>query len=462
MNPRRPNVVVFLTDQQRWDTVGLHGNPLDLTPNYDRLATEGTFLANSFSCQPVCAPARSCLQTGLYATQTGVNANAAIPMNTSLRTLAHHFNDAGYHTGYVGKWHLGRGQAVEPETRGGYQYWLAANGTEAISDAYDTVLYDNDGNEVRLPGYRVDATTDAAIRYIDTHKDDPFFVFISYLEPHHQNHRDDYVPPIGTRRRYTGAWTPPDLQHLGGSSAYHLDGYHATVKRIDDCLGRLYDALYSLGLAEDTIILFTSDHGSHFRTRNEEYKRSCHESSIHVPTMIHGGPFMGNGVRKEMFNIPDIAPTLLDACGIEPQATMAGRSILPRLRDRSAPWPEDAFIQISETECGRALRTERWKYGVRATPIDDYDWDQYKLDQRMGADTYYETFLYDLEGDPYELVNLAGGAEYRELSDRLKARLLEWIKEVEGEEPEIVSAEERTIFQRRPLLQRQVRDGWTV
>ncbi len=457
-----PNVVLFFTDQQRWDSVGLHGNPLGLTPNFDRLAGEGTFLANSFSCQPVCAPARSCLQTGLYATQTGVTSNGAIPMDSSLKTLAHHFNDAGYQTGYIGKWHLGKGSAVEEATRGGYHYWLGANSTEAISDAYDTLLYDGDGKEVRLPGYRVDAMTDAAIRYIDEQKENPFFLVVSYLEPHHQNHRDDYVPPIGTRQTYTGAWTPPDLQHLGGSSAYHLGGYYATIKRLDECLGRVYDALYSLGLADETILLFTSDHGCHFRTRNEEYKRSCHESSIHVPTMIHGGPFTGNGVRKEMFNIPDIAPTLLDACGIEQQAPMSGRSILPRLAHRDLDWPDDLFVQISESECGRALRTHRWKYAVRAETLDGYDWDSFHFDTRASAETYYETFLYDLESDPYELVNLVGAPAYRELCDRLKGRLLEWILKVEGERPEIVNAKERTAFQRQPLLPRQVDDGKSV
>ena len=99
---RRPNVVVFFTDQQRWDTTGLHGNPMELTPNLDRLARSHTHVAHSFTCQPVCGPARSCLQTGLYATTTGCYRNA-IPLPDDARTLAHHFGDAGYDTGYIGK-----------------------------------------------------------------------------------------------------------------------------------------------------------------------------------------------------------------------------------------------------------------------------------------------------------------------------------------------------------------------
>ncbi len=168
----RPNVVVFFTDQQRWDTTGLHGNPLDLTPNLDRLARAGTHVAHSFTCQPVCAPARSSLQTGLYATATGVWRNG-IPLPPDLPTLAQHFGAAGYATGYIGKWHLAAEEPVTAPRRGGYDYWLASNALEFTSDAYDTVLYDGDNQPVKLPGYRVDALTDAAIRFIDDRKDRP-------------------------------------------------------------------------------------------------------------------------------------------------------------------------------------------------------------------------------------------------------------------------------------------------
>ncbi len=163
-------------------------------------------------------------------------------------------------------------------------YWLAANLLEFTSDVYDTVVFDNDNQPVKLPGYRVDALTDAAIRYIDAHQDAPFFLFISYLEPHHQNHVDDYPPPDGYREQYTVKWVQPDLQALGGSWAQQLGGYFGMVKRLDEALGRMRDALKSLGMADNTVILFTSDHGNHFKTRNPEYKRSCHEASVCAPT----------------------------------------------------------------------------------------------------------------------------------------------------------------------------------
>ena len=198
-----PNVVVFFTDQQRWDTTGVHGNPLDLMPNFDRMARRGTHVFNAFTCQPVCGPARSCLQTGLYATQTTVFRNGlALPSDAT--TLAHHFREAGYRTAYIGKWHLADQEPVPEHQRGGYEYWLGANVPEFVSRPYDTVVYDNENRPVKLPGYRVDALTDAAIRYIDAHQHHPFYLFLSFLEPHHQNHVDDYVAPDGYRERYVG------------------------------------------------------------------------------------------------------------------------------------------------------------------------------------------------------------------------------------------------------------------
>ena len=253
-SPKRPNVIVFFTDQQRWDTTGVHGNPLELTPNFDRMAQRGTHVYNAITCQPVCAPARASLQTGLYATRTTVFRNGiALPQDQ--KTLAHHFREAGYRTAYIGKWHLADRDPVAPDQQGGYEYWLAANALEFSSEPYHTVLFDNDGKPVFLPGYRVDALTDAAIRYIDDHQAEPFFLFISYLEPHHQNHLDDYVAPDGYRERYAGRWTPPDLAALGGSAQQHLGGYYGMVKRLDEALGRLLDALKSLGLADDTIVM---------------------------------------------------------------------------------------------------------------------------------------------------------------------------------------------------------------
>lgn len=436
----RPNVIVFLTDQQRWDTSGLHGNPLGLTPNFDRLAQQHTHLYHTFTCQPVCAPARSVLQTGLYATNTGVWRNG-ISLPAHHTTLAMVFRDAGYHTGYIGKWHLASRDPVPPEERGGYQTWLASNSLEFTSEPYHTVMYDEAGQEVFLPGYRVDACADAAIRYIASHKDAPFYLFLSFLEPHHQNHIDDYTPPDGYRDPYTGRWTPPDLAALGGSAPQHLGGYYGQVKRLDEALGRMVDALKSLGLLENTILLYTSDHGSHFKTRNGEYKRSCHDACIRVPTMLMGPGFEGGGQLRQLVSLVDLPPTLLDAAGIPVPAHMQGHSVLPLIRRQAVDWPEEVFIQISESQVGRAVRTRRWKYSVVAPNLDGWT--------EPASPRYIEEYLYDLEADPHELTNLIGLASHQEVCRVLRQRLISRMLAAGESEPVIESVPVRPSGQRR-------------
>jgi arylsulfatase A-like enzyme len=443
MAERKPNVIVFFSDQQRWDTTGMHGNPMDLTPNFDAMARRGAHVANSITCQPVCGPARACLQTGLYATTTGCFRNG-IPLPTDSTTLAHHFKEAGYQTGYIGKWHLADKDPVPEGQRGGYDYWLASNLLEFTSDAYDLVMYDGDNEPRKLPGYRVDGQTDAMIRYMDEHQEEPFFLFSSFIEPHHQNHLDDYPPPDGYRERYTGGWVPPDLAALGGSTHQHLGGYYGMVKRLDEALGRIFDALKSLGLADETIVMYTSDHGCHFKTRNSEYKRSCHESSVHVPTAFVGPGFDGGGQISEMVSLIDLPPTLLDAAGIAVPEMMQGRSILPLVRGEQTDWPGEAFIQVSEAQVGRAVRTQRWKYGVDAPEKHG--------GRDAGSDTYIEQYLYDLQADPYELTNLVTSEAHEIVREVMRERLLKRMVGAGEDEANILAGEGR------PSGQRVVRD----
>jgi arylsulfatase A-like enzyme len=425
-----PNVIVFFTDQQRWDTAGVHGNPLGLMPNFGRMVQRGTHILHSFTCQPLCGPARSCLQTGLYPTEIGCYRNH-IALPSDAVTLAHCFNEAGYDTGYIGKWHLAAWEEPVPENmRGGYKYWLGANILEWVSEPYNTVLYDNECNPVKLPGYRVDALKDAAIRYIVDHQDRPFFLFLSFLEPHHQNSLDDFVAPDGYRERYTtNRWLPPDLAALGGSAHQHLGGYYGIVKRLDEALGALLDALKSLDLTDNTIVLYTSDHGCHFKTRNAEYKRSCHESSIRVPTAIQGPGFDGGGRIQELVSIIDLAPALLDAAVLPIPEQMRGHSILPLVKGEKDAWPEEVFIQISESQVGRAVRTHRWKYSVVAPDKDGME--------DSASDKYVEEFLYDLQADPYELTNLVGLESHLEVAAVMRDRLVRRMVEVGEGKPTI-------------------------
>lgn len=420
-----PNVIVFFTDQQRWDSVGLHGNPMSLTPNFDRLATEGMFVPNSFTCQPVCGPARSALQTGLYPTTTGCFRND-IPLPTGQKTLANHFAAGGYETSYIGKWHLASRDPVPVAQRGGYQHWLASNILEFTSYAYDTTMFNDAEEAVKLPGYRVDALTDAAVRYVTKPKDKPFFLFLSFLEPHHQNEFDDYPAPVGYEDRIRkDMQLPRDLQTLQGSSKEHYPGYMGMVQRLDEALGRLVDSLISSRQLDNTIILFTSDHGCHFKTRNNEYKRSCHEASIRVPTFFHGPGLMNRGPYDGLVSLIDLPPTLLDAAGLPIPEEMQGQSILRRPPTAE----ENVFIQISEHHVGRALRTRRWKYEVTAADLSG------NVD--MDSPVYQEAYLYDLEKDPYELENLCDREDHEGIRNVLRTELLKRIVDAGEPRPEI-------------------------
>ncbi|MGP3942641.1 sulfatase-like hydrolase/transferase [Streptomyces sp. 6N106] len=438
---RRPNVLVFFTDQQRWDTTGLHGNPHGLTPVLDRLAAEGVSVDHSFTCQPVCAPSRASLQTGQYPTTTGVFRNGlALPRDTP--SLARSFRDAGYTTGYIGKWHLAGDHTAGPvpeEDRAGYEHWLAANLLEFTSDAYETTLYDGSGSPHPFEGYRADALGTAAIDFIDHargqghsqdqdhNQDRPFFLFLSFLEPHHQNSRDDYPAPNGYRDRYAPPWVPSDLAALGGGNwAEHLPGYYGMVRRLDEVLGRIVSALERRGEMAETVILFTSDHGCHFKTRNDEYKRSVHDASLRVPTVLRG-PGLRGGVRlPELVSHVDLPPTLLRAAGIPVPPQMQGRSLLPLPHSTDgAEWPREVLFQISESEVGRGLRTDRWKYAATAPGADAWN--------EPRAERYQDAYLYDLHSDPDELRNLVDDPTHEDVLVKLRRRLAQRI--VDSGEP---------------------------
>lgn len=424
MTKKKPNVLVFFTDQQRHDTLGVHGNPLDLTPNLDHMAQHGTHFENAFTPNPVCAPTRSSMQTAMLPTSTGVHING-LALGRENITIADAFNEAGYQTGYIGKWHLAPSEPVTEEYRAGYSSWLAANVLEFSSDEYRTVVWDEQNEPVMLPGYRADGLTDAIVRFIADNHDKPFMLFSSFIEPHHQNERDDYPAPHGYAERYTGRWTPPDLAALGGTAPEHLAGYYGQIKRLDECLGRVNDALRSLGLLEDTIVVFTSDHGSHFKTRNGEYKRSCHEASIRVPLVISGGPFSAGGRRPELISTVDVPATLFDIAGLEDLDSLHGRSLLP-LVNRQVPeggWRDSVFVQISESQLGRAIRTDRWKYSIIAPDKSSKD---------ASSDSYEEDALYDLYADPYELHNLIHEARFEEVTADLHTKIKAHILKFEG------------------------------
>jgi arylsulfatase A-like enzyme len=238
---------------------------------------------------------------------------------------------------------------------------------------------------------------------------------------------------------------PADLAALGGNSYQNIGGYFGMVKRLDEALGRFMDALKSLNLLDNTIILFTSDHGNHFRTRNKEYKRSGHESSIRIPAAFQGPGFKGGGQVQQLISHIDLPPTLLAAAGLPVPPEMPGRAITPLRRDYMEDWPQEVLVQISESQVGRAIRTKRWKYIVSAPGKDG--------NAVPSASLYQEESLYDLLADPHELTDLAGMESYREIADSLKERLIRRMVEAGEEAPTIEAAPARQSGQRKVVSQ---------
>lgn len=435
MKPK--NIIFYFSDQQRWDTVNE-----SLTPNLWALAEEGVLFENNFTCQPVCGPARACLQTGVYATECGCYRNA-IPLPENTKTLADYFNEAGYDTAYIGKWHLasdglpGIGvhcekTAIPKDRLGGYRYFRGADVLEFTSHGYDGYIFDENGNRIDFTGYRADCINDFALEYLDNRDSSkPFFLFISQLEPHHQNDRHRYEGFRETVESYRSYPLPEDLTFLKGDYQEMYPDYLSAINRLDYNVGRLRERLRQLGIEEDTVILYTSDHGSHFKTRNAEYKRSCHESSVHTPLIIKGAGFTGGKREKRLTSLIDLPPTLLSLAGIPVPEHYQGID-LTGLTEEPENRRDCVFIQISESQCGRAIRTEKYKYSVMSPG--------FPLFGDRSSKVYCEAYLYDLEKDPLEKHNLIKDPEYKAARDMLKKMLMDQMKSAHEKVPVILPA----------------------
>lgn len=433
----KPNIIFYFSDQQRWDTVNE-----TVTPNLMALAREGMNFENSYTCQPVCGPARACLQTGVYATQNKCYWNG-IPLPENIKPLAEYFNEAGYETAYVGKWHLASDRlpnvgfhceksAIPEEKRGGYKdWWRASDVLEFTSHGYDGYVFDENNEKVEFKGYRADCINDFALEYLDQKTSDkPFFMFVSHIEPHHQNDHHCYEGPKETVPKFKDYPLPDDLTFLKGDYEEMYPDYIAAINRLDENVGRLVKKLKEKGLYENTVIIYTSDHGSHFKTRNLEYKRSCHDSATHTPLIISGGKFKGGKNDDRLVSLIDLPATLLDIAGIEIPESYMGKSIQKGIENGEER--DCVFMQISESQCGRAIRTKKYKYSVRAMTPTGY--------AIHNSPLYFEDYLYDLEKDPIEKYNLIKDPKYKNVREELKQMLIREMVNAGEKEPKILPA----------------------
>jgi arylsulfatase A-like enzyme len=407
----RPNIIIYIADQFRWDCVSAYGlNPMQVTPNLDGVAARGVAFQNAVTNQPLCSPSRACLFTGMYATQTGVwtLTEPNVGIKPDAVTLATVLRSEGYTANYIGKWHLAPGGRdalgfVPREYRGGFlDLWQGANVLELTSDPYHGTIWNGDGEAMHFQDeYRVDYLTQLAVKFLQQKQEKPFLLVVSQLEPHFQNNLNAFAPPKGFRERYVNPFVPQDLKFFPGDWDEQLANYYGDIKSIDDSVGTVLKTLDQQGLTDNTIFLFISDHGCHFRTRNDEYKRSPHESSIHIPLVVQGPGFDQSRVVRELVSMIDVTPTLLDAAGVKLPPSMVGRSAMPLLNDPAArkAWRQEAFIQISQSMVARALRTDQWTYCV-ADPTLTGD--------HAYSKSYVEYQMYNLTSDPHQLLNLAG------------------------------------------------------
>lgn len=437
------NIIFYFSDQQRWDTMGCYGQQLPVTPVLDQLAKEGTLFENAFTCQPVCGPARACLQTGVYATQVNCHKNNHI-LPIGMDTLARRLISAGYETAYIGKWHLAsekgssyRTEPVPVERRGGYEYWMAADALEATSHGYNGYVFDGDMKRHDFVGHRVDAINAYAVDYLhqyaERHSDKPFFLFISQLDPHHQNDHNCYEGPDGSRKRFADYKVPADLEGTQGDWRENYPDYLGQCHLLDQNVGKLMDTLEALNLKDDTVLLYTSDHGSHFRTRNAEYKRSCEDGCLHVPLIAWGGPFQDGGRIKEMVSLIDLPATVLDLADAQIPEHYQGHSLKGLVEGKTQNWPDAIYAQISESQTGRTVRTHDFTYSVTAPEFD--------IEQPY-SDVYVEEKLYDLHNDPEQHINLIRDPRYKEVREEMKQRIYAFMQQANEPSARILPAAE--------------------
>ena len=371
---------------------------------------------------------------------------------SNVKTLADYIEEAGYETAYIGKWHLASDgelekaptidhtvTAIPRELRGGYTgFWRAADVLEFTSHGYDGYVFDENDRRIDFRGYRADCINDFALEFLDQYTGEkPFFMTISQIEPHHQNDHRHYEGPVGSKEKYANYVLPEDLKLPGSNAREEYPDYLGQCASLDENLGRLVAKLKEKGLYEKTVILYASDHGSHFRTRNrdvhlngyDDYKRSCHDGCLHVPLVIAGGPFCGGKSVDALVSTASLPKTILALAGVDVGDAMIGENLLDVVQNRNPERPNEVFAQISESRVGRCIRTAEYTYSVYAPGVNG--------GEAAGAELYADDFLYDLRADPFQLCNVVSEPAYAKVKQELRQRLADWIARVEGYRPNI-------------------------
>ncbi len=418
---KRPNLVYVFADQWRVQSTGFGGNPEVRTPNLDRMEKESVNFVHAVSNCPVCGPHRASLMTGQYPLTHGMFVND-LRLNDNAVSFAQAYKDAGYETAYIGKWHLdgsGRDQYIPPERRQGFDYWKAL---ECSHDYYHSAYYAGESRELKIwPGYDANAQTGDAISYLNRRASDdrPFALFLSWGGPH-APYRD---VPLELLNEYdeAGVTLPPTIPDEHRDTAVKsLAGYYAHCTALDECMGRILEALAQNGLAENTMVVFTADHGDMLYNKGTQKKQHPYDESIRVPLLLRCPASWGVPSRRVEMPVgtPDLMPTILGLSGVEIPSTVEGEDFSGLIQGRE-PDRDRAVLIACYAPFGqwrrdfggreyRGVRTRRYTY---ARGLDG-DW-----------------LLYDNQADPWQQNNLVDEPAYAELRKELAGKLQALLKQ---------------------------------
>ncbi|MBX6361573.1 MAG: sulfatase [Acidobacterium ailaaui] len=416
---RKPNILILLADQWRGQALGYAGDPNVITPNLDSLASTSAVFINAVSSLPVCTPFKASLITGQRPLTNGVFMNDVM-LDTNAITIAKVLDKAGYNTGFIGKWHLDgqyRLRYTPPgPRRQGFQYWKAVN---CDHNYFHSVYYfNNDTTRHYWKGYDAIAETQSAIKYIHDHSHDtkPFFLVLSWGPPHSPYHE---VP-----EKYKAMYNPSNIilrpnvpDSIKQRVRYDLCGYYAHISALDDMVGQIVSELKKEGIFDNTIILFTSDHGDLLGSHGKYAKQQPYDESIKVPMLFHfsGKNGIKKGIYRAMISSEDIMPTLLGLSGVKIPRTVEGIDFSRYLRKKEKD-PKDTVALITCVqpfgEWDRARGGKEYR-GIR-TPNYTYV-----------RDLKGPWLLFDDQNDPYQMNNLVNKAEYAGIQSHLDHILIE-------------------------------------
>ncbi len=411
---RSPNLLLVFPDQMRAQACGFMGNDQVRTPNLDRAAQQGIVFTHAVSTCPICTPYRAALLTGRYPLSNGMTLND-VRLPVSERSIAHCFRDAGYRTAYIGKWHLDgqhRGGFTPPGPRrqGFDDFWAVANCTHNYMHSF---YYRDEPAPIPIDGYDADHHTDLGVQWIrDNHDRGPFCLFISWGPPHDPCRLmpDEYL-----------IYDDHSLHLRPNASAARRDelaGYYSHVTALDRCFGRLMGVLDDTGIANDTIVVFTSDHGDMLGSQGLQRKQKPWDESIMVPFLLRYPRRVPAGRRTgTLINAPDVMPTLLSLAGLPVPGTVEGADLSPAAIGADLDQPTSAFISnptpfIEPIPEWRGLRTRRHTY-VRTL---QGPW-----------------LLYDNLEDPYQMTNLVGDPARKGLRRDLDEELDDWLARLDDD-----------------------------